>query len=124
MPRRVGDDVLAVLGGEEAVGHVDRDALLALGRKPVDQQREIDILPLRPDALAVGLEARQLVIKNLPRIVQQAPDQRRLAVVDRPAGDKAQQLLVAMPRQISRDVAGDELLFGPMLVSILAGHQK
>ena len=39
--RRVGDDErCAWLGGEIAVGDVDRDALLALGLEPVDQQRE------------------------------------------------------------------------------------
>ena len=40
--RRVGDDELALVGGEEAVGDVDGDALLALGRQAVDQQREVD----------------------------------------------------------------------------------
>jgi len=38
-----GDDELAPFGGEEAVGHVDGDALLALGRQPVDEQREIEL---------------------------------------------------------------------------------
>ena len=31
-------------GGEEAVGDVDGDALLALRLQPVDQQREIDVV--------------------------------------------------------------------------------
>ena len=35
-PGRVGDDELALVGGEEAVGDVDRDALLALGGQAVD----------------------------------------------------------------------------------------
>ena len=42
--RRVGDDELALLGREEAVGDVDGDALLALGLEPVDEQREVDVL--------------------------------------------------------------------------------
>ena len=40
--RRVGDDELALVGGEEAVGDVDRDALLALGlrgRRPAARSR-------------------------------------------------------------------------------------
>ena len=45
---RVGDDELALLGREEAVGDVDGDALLALGGKAVDQQREVQRLALRP----------------------------------------------------------------------------
>ena len=49
MPRRVGDDELALLGREETVSDVDRDALFALCRQPIDQQREIDCVALRPD---------------------------------------------------------------------------
>jgi hypothetical protein len=45
--RRVGDDELAPVGAEEAVGDVDRDALLALGGQAVDQQREVDLAALR-----------------------------------------------------------------------------
>ncbi len=48
-PRRVGDDELALVGGEVAVGNVDGDALLALGGEAVDQEREVDVLPLRAD---------------------------------------------------------------------------
>ena len=51
MPRAIGDDELALLGGEEAVGDVDRDALLALGGQAIDQQGEVDLLPLRADPL-------------------------------------------------------------------------
>ena len=40
----VGDDELALVGGEEAVGDVDGDALLALGGEAVDQQGEIDLV--------------------------------------------------------------------------------
>ena len=35
---RIGDDELAPVGIEEAVGHVDRDALLAFGLESVDEQ--------------------------------------------------------------------------------------
>ena len=41
---RVGDDERALRRGEEAVGDVDGDALLALGLEAVDQQREIDVV--------------------------------------------------------------------------------
>ena len=49
--RRVGDDELAPLGGEEAVGDVDGDALLALGRQPIDEQREVELAAVGADAL-------------------------------------------------------------------------
>ena len=89
---RVGDDELALGTREIAIGDVDRDALLALGRQAVDQQREIESVALRADRLAVGFEARELVVEDLPAVVQQPPDQGRLAVVDAAAGDEAQQL--------------------------------
>ena len=40
--RSVGDDELATLGGEVAVGDVDGDALLALGAKAVGELSEVD----------------------------------------------------------------------------------
>jgi hypothetical protein len=55
-------------------------------------------------ALAVGLERGELVVENLPGLVEEAPDQRRLAVVDAAAGDEAQQLLMLLRAQPLRDV--------------------
>jgi hypothetical protein len=40
-PGGVGDDELALGRGEVAVGHVDGDALLALGAQAVGEQREV-----------------------------------------------------------------------------------
>jgi hypothetical protein len=51
MTWRVGDDELAPLGLEVAVGDVDRDPLLALGLEAVEQQREVEVASLRPDRL-------------------------------------------------------------------------
>ena len=39
---------LRSLGREEAIGDVDRDALLALGGEAVDEQREIELLAPPP----------------------------------------------------------------------------
>jgi hypothetical protein len=96
--RRVGDDELALLGREEAVGDVDRDALLALGRRarrPAARNRCRS--PCVPTACC-RLERRELVVEDLLGVVEQPPDQRRLAVVDAAAGDEAQQLLVLCAR--------------------------
>ena len=106
--RRVRDDELAFLGREEAVGDVDRDALLLLGRQPVDEQREIEFVALRADALRVGLERRELVVEQRLRLVQQAADERALAVVDAAAGDEAQQRLVLVRDEIALDVVRDQ----------------
>jgi hypothetical protein len=91
--RRVGDDELALLAREITVGDIDRDALLALRAEAVDEQREVDLGPLRSMLPAVGLERGELVVEDLPRLVQQPADQGRLAVVDAAAGEEAQQLL-------------------------------
>jgi hypothetical protein len=72
---RVGDDELALVGGEEAVGDVDRDALLALGREAVDEEREVDVAALRAPALGVGLDRGELVLEQALGLVQQAADQ-------------------------------------------------
>src|SRR3546814_2026060 len=77
VPRRVGDDELALFGGEEAIGDVDRDPLLPLGGQPVDEQREIYILPLGSDTLAVRLQRRELILEDHLAVVEQPPDQRR-----------------------------------------------
>ena len=90
---RVGDDELACLGGEEAVGDVDGDALFALRLQPVDEEGEVDVVADGAVPAAVAGERRQLVLKDQLGIVEQPTDQRRLAVVDRSAGDEAQQTL-------------------------------
>jgi hypothetical protein len=92
VPRRIGDDELALRAREIAVGDVDGDALLALGREPVDEQREINRLALRAVALAVGLESGELVVEDLTGFVEEPPDQRLLAVIDAAAGQEAQQV--------------------------------
>ena len=51
VPGAIGDDELAPLGGEEAIGDVDGNALFAFGRQAIDQQGKINLLPLRADPL-------------------------------------------------------------------------
>jgi len=80
MPRRVGDDEPPPRRLEVPVGDVDRDALLALGAQPVGEAGEVD--------LRVG----DLVRHQRLGVVEQAADQRGLAVVDRAGGREAQQL--------------------------------
>jgi hypothetical protein len=109
MAGRIGDDELAVVGGEEAIGDIDGDALLALGGQAVDQQREVDRSALGADLLAVGLQSRKLVFEDHLAVVEQPADQGRLAVVDAAAGDEAQQRLVLVLVQVGVDVRLDEI---------------
>ena len=119
----IGDDELALLGAEEAVGDVDGDALLALGGQAIDQQREVDRFALGADALGVGLQRLQVVLEDHVRVIEHPPDQGGLAVIDRPAGDEAQHRLVLVRVEVGVDVLGDQ---GFDLVDRLVGrrHQK
>ncbi len=79
-------------GREEAVRDVDGDALLALGRRGrraaarSRARRRRAVAPQSASSAAAGH-------RGSARLVQQAPDQGRLAVVDRAAGDEPQQAL-------------------------------
>ncbi len=84
--RRIRDDEGPPVGGEIAVSDVDRDALLALGFEPVDEQGEIDVVLDRSELPGVALQRRELVVVDQLLLEQQSPDERGLAVVDRTAG--------------------------------------
>ena len=78
----IANDELAAFGGEVAVGHVNGDALLALGRQAVGQQRQV--------GFAGALYAGQMVNQHGLAVHQQSANQRALAVIDRAAGDELQ----------------------------------
>ncbi len=104
MARSIGDDELALVGREEAVGDVDGDALLALGGQAVHQQREVERLALRADPFGIALQRGQLIVEDHLAVVEQPPDQGRLAIVDRAAGDEAQQAFLFVLLQVGVDV--------------------
>lgn len=87
VPGRVGDDVLACAGSEIAVGHVDGNALFAFGLQAVGEQRKGPWLPCR--VFRRAFDGMQRVCQNGLGVVQQAADQRALAVVDATAGEEA-----------------------------------
>ena len=96
VPGGVGDDELAAGGGEVAVGHVDGDALLALGPQPVGEQGEVGVvLAPRP---AGPLHRRELVLEDRLGVVQQPPDEGALAVVHRAGRGQPQDVAVPVPR--------------------------
>ena len=79
------------------------------GTSPVVPQRR----------LSVG-DRRELVVEYLARVVQQAADQRALAVVDRAAGDETQQVDVALLSEELLRASDEELVGGRALVSMAA----
>ena len=89
VPRRVADDELPRRRREVAVGHVDRDALLALGQQAVGDQRQVDFP--RAALARRRLERRDVVRQQALAVVEQAADQRALAVVHAARGDEPQQ---------------------------------
>ncbi len=104
VPRRIGDDELALFGGEEAVGDVNRNALFTLCRKTINQQREVNLFALGAVAFAVAFERGKLIFEDHLGIIQQTPDQGGLAIIHAAAGDKPQQALVLMRSEIGVDI--------------------
>jgi hypothetical protein len=89
---RVGDDELAAVGREVAVGDVDGDALLALGLQAVGQEGEVDLTGTGgADLLAVALHRGELVLVNHLGVVEQAADERALPIVDAASRADAEQ---------------------------------
>ena len=85
MARGVGEDVAPRFGREEPVRHIDGDALFALGAQTVRQRGKVR------DTLVVG-DGVQMIGRQAVGVVQQAADQRALAVVDGTRGGDPQQL--------------------------------
>ncbi len=111
--RRVGDDDLAPARGEVAVGHVDGDALLALGAQAVGEEREVNLL-----ARAGALHRRHLVLEEAIALVEEPANQGGLPIIDGAHHHQPQQLLLG--------VLGEEALelFLVVLQLYGGGHQK
>ena len=101
--RRVGDHERTQRRREVAVGDVDRDALLALGAQAVGDEGEVEALS--PAASRGGRDGVDHVVEQRLGVVQQATDQRALAVVDGPGGGEAQQLHQKYPSRLRSSIA-------------------
>ena len=99
-PGRVGDDELAPRRVEVAVGHVDRDALLALGAQAVGEQREVRRSRRRAGATCAptcsSWSSKIDLVSNSSR-----PISVRLAVVHRARGGEADELGRAERRRVA-----------------------
>ncbi len=86
MARRVDQRIMALVGREPDMAHVDGDALVALGLEGVGDERPFE----RHAALAAGfLQRLDLALGQGVGLVQQPADQGRLAVVDMADDDDA-----------------------------------
>ena len=94
--RGVGDDEFPAWRREIAVGHVDRDSLLALGLQAVDQEREVEREAAHAEARRVGAGRLELVVVDAVGVVEEPPDQGALAVVDAPRRQEPQEAPLAV----------------------------
>ena len=94
MPRGVGDDKLAVVGTEIAVGHVDSDTLLTFSLQSVQQKGIVDVLTGVAHSFAVALERIQLILIDLLAIKKQSADQGRFAIVYGASRQETQQIFL------------------------------
>ena len=102
---RVGQDEVALRRREVAVRDVDRDALLPLGPETVGQEGELD-RRTRAEAGAGRPERVEVVSVDRVRVVQQAADERGLAVVDATDGGQAQEVQARCVRGRDGDHGG------------------
>ena len=90
VPGAIRNDELAAGCRRIAVGDVDGDALLALGSQAVGDEGQVHAIdPASPARRSNGFE---LVVEELLGIAQEAADERRFSVVDRPDRGEAQQI--------------------------------
>ena len=87
----IGHDEATLRGTKKAVGHIYGNALLAFCLKPIHQQCKVNILTHRAVFAAILRDGGERIIHNQAAVIQQAPDQRRFAVIHRTAGQEAQQ---------------------------------
>ena len=88
--RAVGDDELAMGRGGVAIGHVDGDALFALGPQAVGDEGKVDLAEAA--VLARRLNGGQLVVEELAGVEEKPADERALAVVHRSDGGEAEEV--------------------------------
>ena len=113
MTGRVGDDEAPGRGREIAIGDIDGDALLALGGEAIEQQREVEP---RASGLRIRFERGELIGVQEFRIVKQAAEQRRLAIIDRTAGDETQEGLALNRDRLFRLRGGASKIALPLLL--------
>ena len=108
--RRVTDDELARGGGEVAIRHINGDPLFAFALEPINEQREVEFAGLGSHRFRVTRCSGKRVFVNHVRVVQESPNERALAIIDRTAGQKSQEFFRFVSREVAFNVARDHLL--------------
>ena len=97
MARSVGDDELAMGGGEVAVGNINGDSLLPLGAQSISKLGKVD----GGSGIPIGYFGHRahMIFVDVLRVVKQAADQRGFAIVYAACGREAHQLLGLLGRE-------------------------
>ena len=90
---RVGDNESPPTRGEVPISYVDCDALLAFGKQPVDQEREVDFVATGAEPAGIGLKRCPLVGEDAASLEKESPNKCRLAVVNAAANDEPKRRL-------------------------------
>ena len=86
----VGNYKLARRGGGVAVGHVNGDALVALGTKTISHEAEVEVTDATLGrSSCYGLE---LVVEELTGVDEESTNERRLSVIHTADGGKTQKV--------------------------------
>ena len=105
---RVGDDEFALVGRKIAVSDIDRDALLPLVFQAVGEESQVDFFARCAEFCGVFLDGRQLIFVDHLGFVKETADESALAIIDRAAGDKAQEFFALVLREILVNVGRDQ----------------
>jgi hypothetical protein len=116
----IGDDEFAPRGGEVTIGHIDGDALLALGAEAVGEQRKVQAAGrlIRGDLADGG----QLVFVDAFGIVEQPPDEGALTIGHAAGRGEAEKLGLAGGKSPAGFVRG--VRDGLRIVQTGSRHQK
>ena len=90
--RSIRNDKLAMIRAEKTVGHVDCNALFALGCKAVYQQRKINVATLGSQPFGFFEQRGNLIVENQLGFVKHTSNEGAFTVVNAAAGDEAQEV--------------------------------
>jgi hypothetical protein len=118
--RRVDDRVVARGRLEPDLAGVDGDALVALGLEGVHQERPFE---RHPAPVAHRLDGLELAVGQAAGLVEQAPHQRRLAMVDMADDDDAQEVALLLDHPQGRLVDGSLRLQAHVMLALSQGQR-
>ena len=105
----VRDDKFTPRRREIAIRDIDRDPLLPLGAEAISQQGGVEVVARRSMLERIAAEGGELVFVDHLAVVEQASDERTLAVVDTAARKETQEFLLFVLLEVGVDIGGDQV---------------